>query len=334
MKRMLLAASAMLCLSSIAQADVFNLGSGLTNLETVTVGDAGNVGDYRYGYDAKPCFGSVSYDYKIGKYEVTAAQYCDFLNAKAQTQDPYGLYNFLMGDYGPHIKRIFDGTQFTYSVDQMWANLPVSYISYWDSCRFANWLGNGQGDADTETGAYTLNGYCGDNCGSIQRNDGWKWALPSEDEWYKAAYYKGGGTEAGYWDYPVQSNTIDHTKANYNTDFASSVGSYPYTGAYGTFDQGGNVWEFNEDVLYQQESRASRVVRGGSFAWYMANGRYDNGLWAATGVYYDIYPTHESDTIGFRLVQSYQPVPEPSSVLALIAGIFSVSNLVWRRNRK
>ena len=31
--------------------------------------------------------------------------------------------------------------------------------------------------------------------------------LPSADEWHKAAYYKGGGTNAGYWNYPLSSNT-------------------------------------------------------------------------------------------------------------------------------
>ena len=39
------AALALLCLGSLAQADVFNLGPGLTNLETVTVGDPGNAGE-------------------------------------------------------------------------------------------------------------------------------------------------------------------------------------------------------------------------------------------------------------------------------------------------
>jgi len=32
-------------------------------------------------------------------------------------------------------------------------------------------------------------------------------AVASEDEWYKAAYYKGGSTNAGYWYYPTGSDT-------------------------------------------------------------------------------------------------------------------------------
>ena len=31
--------------------------------------------------------------------------------------------------------------------------------------------------------------------------------LPTADQWYKAAYYKGGGTSAGYWDYATQSDS-------------------------------------------------------------------------------------------------------------------------------
>ena len=88
-------------------------------------------------------------------------------------------------------------------------NRPVNYVSFWDACRFANWLHNGQptgaqGAGTTETGAYTLDGYNGIDGRTIQRNAGWKWAVTSEDEWYKAAYYKGGSTNAGYWDYPTQ----------------------------------------------------------------------------------------------------------------------------------
>lgn len=41
----LVTAIALLCLCGLAQADVFNLGPGLTNLDTVFVGDAGNVAD-------------------------------------------------------------------------------------------------------------------------------------------------------------------------------------------------------------------------------------------------------------------------------------------------
>jgi len=36
-------------------------------------------------------------------------------------------------------------------------------------------------------------------------------AVTSEDEWYKAAYYKGGGIDAGYWDIPTSSDALPGT---------------------------------------------------------------------------------------------------------------------------
>ena len=58
---------------------------GEVTIETVTVGNPGNAND-EYG------FGSVSYNYEIGKYEITAGQYCEFLNAVAKN-DVYRLWN-------------------------------------------------------------------------------------------------------------------------------------------------------------------------------------------------------------------------------------------------
>jgi hypothetical protein len=53
-------------------------------IPTVLVGDAGNSAD-------STGFGAVSYEYQIGKYEVTLAEYTAFLNAVAAT-DTYNLY--------------------------------------------------------------------------------------------------------------------------------------------------------------------------------------------------------------------------------------------------
>ena len=59
------------------------------NIESVPVGNIGNSADTRY---ETPGYGAVDYEYRIGKYEVTAGQYCEFLNAVAAS-DTYGLYS-------------------------------------------------------------------------------------------------------------------------------------------------------------------------------------------------------------------------------------------------
>jgi sulfatase modifying factor 1 len=317
-------------------------------IDTVPVGNWGNAGELSGsgvagGFGPDRICGSVGYNYNIGKYEVTAGQYTDFLNAKATVSDPYGLYNASMwsDSYGCKIQRGGGGTvpnPYIYTVASDWANRPVNYVSYWDSLRFANWLGNGQGTGSTEIGAYTLNNYNGNDGRAIQRNADWNWAVTSEDEWYKAAFYKGGSTSAGYWDYPTKSDTapanlvLSTDPGNSANCFGSnySIGSPYYRtnvgefensgGAYGTFDQGGNVWEWTGTVVVLGSNYTSRNLRGGSFAGA-------GGYLKASNRNSDYYPTYEDYSVGFRV----SAVPEPSSILALAGGLVSLLGMRRRR---
>jgi formylglycine-generating enzyme required for sulfatase activity len=258
----LLAMLVVLCLVRPLPADVFHMPAGLTSLETVVVGDAGNKAD-------DTGFGAVAYPYHIGKYEVTAAQYVEFLNAKARSDLDGNLWSndmdrVISGASGCDIRRDGEEGNYTYRVAPEFANRPVSHVSFWDACRFCNWLHNGQEDGDTEDGAYTLKGYRGTDGRKVRRNPGAKWFVPNEDEWYKAAYYdphKLGGP--GYWDYPTRSD------AKPDRDFAGANAANYYDGglldaahnrtevgaflrapsAYGTFDQAGNVYEWTEGLL-------------------------------------------------------------------------------------
>jgi len=223
-----------------------------------------------------------------------------------------------------------------------YANRPVNYVSYWDSCRFANWLNNGQptgaqGAGTTETGTYTLGGYNGADGRTIGRNVGAKWAVTSEDEWYKAAYYKSGSTNAGYWDFPTSSDTTpgrDMTEltnpgnnANYqgtpypidSPHYTTLVGEFEKSASsYNTFDQGGNVWEWNEAVTYTTDQSVFRGIRGGSFfsddSHYLLASNRDDGH----------APTNEYLNVGFRVAS----IPEPGSVTLSLAG--AVAFLIWR----
>ena len=311
-------------------------------IPTVPVGNAGNAAD-------STSYGAVSYYYLIATTEVTNAQYAAFLSAKA-VSDPLGLYNTNMGsgDSRGGITQSGVSGSFTYAPKTNMGDKPVNYVSWYDSIRFANWLHNGQGAGDTETGAYTLEGGTAtpSNGLTITRNSGATWFLTSEDEWYKGAYYDPtlAGGSGDYWDYPTQSNSAPTVAtansvgdisnpganvANYNfgADWNGRNGNVTTVGSagalsdsfYGTADQGGNVWEWNE-ALIALISGSSRGVRGAAF---------DNSssfLLASNRQHYD--PSREHYFIGFRVAT----VPEPSTAVLAIVGC--VLMLWWRKGRK
>src|SRR5690606_22705490 len=104
--------------------DVFNMGPGLTSLEFVTVGNAGNAADTT-GY------GSVAYEYRMGTYEVTNAQYVEFLNAVAAESDPKFLYKTGLGSnprYGM-VRSDVAGGGYSYAVRADMANKPVIRVN-------------------------------------------------------------------------------------------------------------------------------------------------------------------------------------------------------------
>ena len=126
---------------------------------TVPVGNPGNPADTRY--DATG-FGSVGYTYQIGKHEVTNAQYVEFLNGVDPTgANARGLYDasgMSSNALGGITLNSGAASGSKYQVKPGRGNSPVTAVSWYDTIRFANWLHNGQGSGDTETGAYTLLG--------------------------------------------------------------------------------------------------------------------------------------------------------------------------------
>lgn len=261
---------------------------------TVTIGNPGNAPDPLTG----SLYGSVAYTYNIGAYEVTNAQYAAFLNAKAAA-DPFGLYNTLMASSIGGITRSGQPESYEYQAVAGRAEYPVNYVSFWDAARFVNWLHNGQGNGDTETGAYTLTPESM-SANSVTRIAGWQWAIANEDEWYKAAYHQPasqGGDTDDYWLYPTSSNTITIADANYGDSnaFFTPAGSYA-PNFYGVFDMGGNAWERNESTF----STTNRGLRGGSF-----NGTF-GGLRSTNRA--SVVLTNENFTNGFRVVQAVASV--------------------------
>jgi formylglycine-generating enzyme required for sulfatase activity len=297
-------------------------------IEWVPIGNAGNPGDTSGRCFAASC-GSVSYPYFISKYEVTNAQYAEFLNVKAAS-DPLGLYTEPMGSsiFGG-ITRSGNSGSYAYSVKSGFADKPVVFVWFYSSLRFANWLHNGQGSGDTETGAYTLLGSAvtPSNGLTVTRNVGASIFLPSENEWYKAAYYSPG---AVYFDYPTGTDSVTGCVAP-GSDTGNSANCAPYafppgsltnvgayalsSSPYGTYDQGGNVWEWNEQIVGDW----FRGVRGGSWA-SDANSLEASRREAES-------PALDYDDIGFRVAM----IPEPGTGLLVMTGLLGLA--VSRRRR-
>jgi formylglycine-generating enzyme required for sulfatase activity len=292
---------------------LFTSPASAVNIDWVTVGDPGNACDTQ----SQGCFGSVGSVYRISKYETTNAQYAEFLNAKAAS-DPLLLYHTGMGSGFGGITRSGSSGSYSYSTISGREDMPVSLVSFYSSLRFANWLHNGEGSGDTETGAYTLLGGTPtpSNGLTVTRNAGATIFLPSEDEWYKAAYYDAVSTS--YFDYPAGSDTqtvcssptgaANHANCNSVVGDLTVVGSYTGSASpYGTFDQGGNVWEWNETII---GTGSNRGTRGGSFIFL-------NPLELAASFRNNTVPTLVNNNIGFRVAM----IPEPTTAVLLASGI-------------
>ncbi len=273
-----------------AQADAITHGGTTINMAFVNVGNAGNAAD-NTGY------GAVGYNYRIGKYEVSAGQWAAVLAAAP------GVGN----------AAYWGGSQ------------PAAGISWYEAAKFCNWLTTGdvnKGVYDTATWAIMDHQTAGATYGTA-------YFIPTLNEWYKAAYYdpaKAGG--AGYWDYPTGSDsaptavyegTSPGTAVYVNWLAPTTPANVDNCGGlspYGTMGQGGNVWEWNESSV-----SVYRGVRGGGingdFNFLLASFR-DSRI-----------GTTESYSIGFRVAS----VPEPGNMLttAMIAVIGLIYG--WRKRK-
>jgi len=108
--------------------------------------------------------------------------------------------------------------------------------------------------------------------------------------------------------------------------YRTEVGAFNNSASpYGTFDQGGNVWEWNETEV----SSSSRGLRGGSFGDRIGVVGWE-GLSAAFRVSYYGFPDGASSTVGFRVASV---VPEPAAwSLALLGAAGLAESAIPRRS--
>ena len=303
-------AAVTLSIQPSAQADTFGTSGNEFTIDFVNIGHAGNAAD-------TTTYGAVPYEYRVGKYEISQ----DTITKATAS----GMANVTAGSWT--------------------GNQPAAYISWYEAAAFVNFL-----NTDSEkTAAYDLtisNGIWSMALWSseqawtaggtnLYRNKDAYYFLPSENEWYKAAYYNAAGTN--YFLYPTASSSVPTAVAS-GTDAGSAVynnvASVPAIVAsagglspYGTMGQGGNVWEWSESAFdgTNSSSSESRAIRGGDWQdpelYLRSSSRNLSGI-----------PTSVSNIMGFRVASVPSlSIPEPSTYALLLLGAGAI--YFWKRRK-
>ncbi len=258
--------------------------------------------------------GGTPYQYAMGRFEVSERM-IDSYNAEFGTPNNRVITKDLRGP-----------------------NKPATNINWNEAARFVNWLNISRGyqpayrflSSQMTASPVLWSPSQGElyNPENPMRNRLAVFALPTEDEWYQAAYF--GFVYGPYYDYPNESNTPPISVAS-GTTLNTAV--YDQTSEQGPADVeeagaenslwmvglGGNVSEWQEDYW----NSTSHVVRGGSWI--------DPVSHLSSSYRTSISSTHSSNTLGFRVVH-LEPIPEPSSMA--IAAVLGISALVSRRRRR
>jgi len=316
MKRSYLVAAlfAVFTLNSNLQAELITFGSGTNTfgIDFLNIGNAGNAAD-------TTTYGAVPYAYRVGKYEISQ----DAIDKATAS----GMTNVTAAPWT--------------------GNQPAATISWYEAAAFVNFLNTNSGktaayDLAWDGSAWSMNLWSSEQAWTaggtnLYRNKDAFYFLPSENEWYKAAYYNAAGTN--YFLYPTGSDTAPAPVAS-GTDAGSAV--YDGTASvpaivdsagglspYGTMGQGGNVFEWNESAFDGSNSSSSgaRAVRGGF--WFAA----EQFLRSSTRV--DNVPEVEVFYIGFRVASvDTAPIPEPGTWAAMAIFAGGAAYAGWRRRRR
>jgi len=242
--------------SALAQlvTESFGTGANAFTMDFVTIGNPNNTADTT-GFP-NPA-GSVSYIYRIGKYEVSREM--------IEKANIAGGLNIQM--------RVFTDP------DRNANKKPASEINWDEGAKFVNWLNTSTGNTVAykfdQNGNFQIwsvsdSGYDANN---LFRNSLARYYLPNDNEWYKAAY---GSPDGAWFNYPTGSNTAPEavsggTNANtavYGQSIIADVDNAGGLSAYETMAQGGNLREWIETAFDKINDTANenRVIRGGP--WY------------------------------------------------------------------
>ena len=294
-----------LSIQPFAQGDTFGTSGNEFTIDFVSIGNTDNAAD-------TTSYGAVPYEYRASIHEISQ-------NAidKATAS---GMANVTAGAW--------TGSQ------------PAANITWYDAAAFVNFLNTSSGktaayDLSWSGAAWSMALWSSEQAWTaggtnLYRNKDAYYFLPSENEWYKAAYYNAAGTN--YFLYPTASNTAPTAVAsgtNADTAVYQFVSFSPAVvtaagglSSYGTIGQGGNVWEMNETAFdgSNNSPSESRALRGGS---------YPNDATRLVSSYHQATePLDSVATIGFRVAS----VPEPSTYALLLLGAGAV--YCWKRRKR
>ena len=295
----------------------FGSGPNQFSLTFVRIGNPGNAPD-NITNPIRPDWyqpnGSVSYEYGIGKYEISR----DAIS-KANDSGQLGITMW---------NGISEG------------NKPATDLNWREAATFVNWLNTSQGYHRAYNIQGNSSGYWNDSESWTEgglnqwRHKDARFFLPTANEWFKAAYYdpnKDG--VGGYWTFPTASDSAptpvasgtDQGTAVWNgQDGPADVDQAGGLSTYGVMGMAGNVNEWEEGKYDDSFDNDSRALRGGSWTAYPAGlqdlskyyrSNYSNGM--NFGGY----------EIGLRVVDTrLAAVPEPGlSLLVLLFGGISIS---------
>lgn len=299
----------MCCLSlDSLHSETFGSGDNIFNIDFVNIGDPNNSPYTLIDNRGPSYYGGVSYEYGLSIYSIS------------QNQIDLAKSNGLTGVYAG-----------------AWSgNKPAANITWYEAATFVNWLNTSKGfhqayNLSDGTPFSAWNSWdTGYDPSNTFRNKGAKYVLPSEDEWFKAAYYGGGGSYTVYptgnqKPQPVSSGTNAGSSVYYSSSPAD-VNNAGGPSGFGVIGIGGNVTEWMEGNYNRSDSSPAspRAVRGNSF-----KSESDVPLMANQRGYMN--PSWEGIDMGFRVV-SLNTVPEPSTYA--LFGLGAVGVLMVMRRKK